>query len=283
MSGLSDREETNVHHVRGRVSNSKVTESNCLPCIVTGQGDRGGDSKLHVRKHLAREIQRYEDSDHWTPFCQPLPQLCLPAGLRLPQSSSRKLTAWMQKAVTCLVEHMMFSNLGNKWKIGRWFQLCWFRICWLDFFFFFSIIWPCLNTSSGAMWTQDTTYLAIFLPVLGSLAEKSWLESLDSLFGLGHWALLLPLSSKPSIFKPSENVTVPFLHIFTQISHQKAIGTKAAWSRENYKAKKAILCIQRKRDHVRNGVLYLKVTVTCLQETWPQSMHLCYLLTSNSA
>ena len=48
-----------------------------------------------------------------TPLCLALPQLCLPGDLRLLWGNCRKLTAWIQKAITCLVLHRMFSNLGN--------------------------------------------------------------------------------------------------------------------------------------------------------------------------
>ena len=92
-----------------------------------------------------------------TPFCLALPQLCLPAGLRPPWGSCRKLTAWIQtdqKAITCLVLHRMFSKLGNKYKFGQWFQLCWFWVCWVDIFQL--VTWSCLNTSSGAIWTWET-------------------------------------------------------------------------------------------------------------------------------
>ena len=98
-------------------------------------------------------------------------------------------------------------------------------------------------------------------------AEKSLLESLDSLLGLYSWVLFLPLSSKQSTFKPSKSVRVLFLNIFTQTSHThahtqkpkttKTIGTKAAWSHEINKAREATLCIQRKSDQERKGVLCL--------------------------
>ena len=51
-----------------------------------------------------------------TPFCLTLPQPCLSAGLRLLQCNTRNLTVWIQKALTCLVGHTMFSNFGNKFK-----------------------------------------------------------------------------------------------------------------------------------------------------------------------
>ena len=87
-----------------------------------------------------------------TPFCLASPQLCLSVGLRLPRCNRSKMTTWIQKAITCLVGQTMFSNLGNKCKIGYWFQLCWFSICWVVIFQ--SITWPCSNVSSGAIRTQ---------------------------------------------------------------------------------------------------------------------------------
>ena len=45
-----------------------------------------------------------------TPFRLALLQLCVPVGLRLPRGNCRKLTAWIQMAITCLVEHIMIWN-----------------------------------------------------------------------------------------------------------------------------------------------------------------------------
>ena len=118
--------------------------------------------------------------------------------------------------------------------------------------------------------------LALFYSARTCHVESDVRRSIDS------WALLLPLLSKPSIARPSENITVLFLNVFAQIS-PKMIGTKAAWSREIYKTREATLRIQGESDQERKGVLYLKLTVTCLQVTWPKSRHLCYLYTSSPA
>ena len=107
---------------------------------------------------------------------------------------------------------------------------------------------------------MDTRHhvLSHFLTCTQLFAEKSLLKSSDSSLGLDSLALLLPLSSKPSIFQPSENVTVLFL-TFSLKFHQKrkTIKTKAAWSVEIHKAREATACIERKSDQERKGVLYL--------------------------
>ena len=66
-------------------------------------------------------------------------------------------------------------------------------------------------------------------------------------------------------------------------THTKTIGRKAALSHKIYKAKEAPLCIQRKSDQERKGVLCLKLTVTCWHVTRQHSSHLWYLHISNPA
>ena len=203
----------------------------------------------HFNKRSGESVVDILCSSHWTScslessmslFLPSLAAACLLAGVRLPSGSCRKLTAWIRKASPCLVEHIMFSNVGNKWKIGWWFRLCYFWVCWIDMFRL--IMWPCSNTSSGAICSWDTTCWAIFLLALSSFAEKSLLESLDSSLALDSWALLLRLSTKPSIFKPDENVTVCFLNIFTQISPKNYLNTGSMIS-QHAKSTLVYICI----------------------------------------
>ena len=146
-------------------------------------------------------------------------------------------------------------------------------------YFFFIDHVSCSNASSGAIWTRNAmteyepfSYLYLVYWKITKIIRffvKTWFSE-----------LLLPLSSKPSIFKHSKNITVLFLSVFAQI-WPTMVGTKAAWSHEISTAREAALCIQRESDHDRKWVLYFQLTVARLQITRPQSRHICYLCTNN--
>ena len=134
-----------------------------------------------------------------TPLCLALTQLCLVAGLRLPQGDCRKLTAYIRKAVTCLVLYIMsFKSYETIEKLDSDFnyansEFVGYMIFdqWLDL-----VQTPLLEPYSHETLRAEP----FFLLVLGKFADKLSLEWLDSSLGLDFWTLLLRLPSNPSVF-----------------------------------------------------------------------------------
>ena len=62
-------------------------------------------------KHVLRSVS-------FNPFLPSLATALLACWTETAANNWRKLIVWVQKTITCLVEHVMFSNLGNKWTIG---------------------------------------------------------------------------------------------------------------------------------------------------------------------
>ena len=124
----------------------------------------------------------------------------------------------------------------------------------------------CSNASSGAIWTRNAmteyepfSYLYLVYWKITKIIRffvKTWFSE-----------LLLPLSSKPSIFKPSENIMVHFLNTLAQISPN-------SWSE------------QRQHDHVRfikqRKPLYTSNGKVTQREREFCTLN-CYLFTSNLA
>ena len=146
-----------------------------------------------------------------TPFCLALPQLCLPAGLRLLPGNCRNLTAWILKAITCFVEHTVFPYLWKQMK--NWVVISIMLI--FNFLGGYFLI-DHVTLFKRLFWSHVDMkhYILSHFP--------TWIWGFcHSSLGLDSWALLLPLLSKPSIVKPPENITVLFLNMLSQISPKK--------------------------------------------------------------
>ena len=160
--------------------------------------------KLYVVWFCVATPEQFSVALAWlTSFCLTLPQLFLPAGLR--QGNCRKLTTWIGKATTCRAHSVVRFRKTNK-KLDSDFSDANFEF---DGWIFFD--WSCDLVQRLFLSHIDTMFLDIFLLVLGLFAEKSSLESLESLLGLDSWALFFrPLvhywnTQTDSLDTPSDN------------------------------------------------------------------------------
>ena len=149
-------------------------------------------------------LQKMLNRDGLTMFRGILPTCCLPADLKLPRCSSERpdcLNADVYN-LPCRTHYLFkFDTRNEILRNGCRSQSRLFWMC--SVYIFRSITWPCSKTSSGTLWTRNTSCWATVLLVPGLFAIDPSLESSEPSSELDSWALLLPLTSTPSVFKPS--------------------------------------------------------------------------------